>query len=120
MVRKVAIIGAALVAVVLIGCGALWWRLSSGPIMLDLATPWLTAAIEENFGSRYRVEVGGTQLERDEQGRTALRLRDIVVRDAERRDGRDRAEGRSRHLRHQPADRAARAPRASAWSTPTC
>ena len=60
---------------------ALWWRLSSGPIMLDLATPWLTSAIEQNLGSRYRVEVGGTQLERDAQGHTALRLRDIVLRD---------------------------------------
>ncbi len=50
--------------------------------MLDLATPWLTSAIEQNLGSRYRVEVGGTQLERDAQGRTALRLRDIVLRDA--------------------------------------
>ena len=50
--------------------------------MLDLFTPWLTAAIEQNLGSRYRVAVGGTQLERDEQGRTALRLRDIVLRDA--------------------------------------
>ena len=72
----------AVVAVVLIGGGALWWRLASGPIMLDLATPWLTSAIEQNLGSRYRVEVGGTQLERDAQGRTALRLRDIVLRDA--------------------------------------
>ena len=26
---------------------ALWWRLSSGPIELDVATPWLKAAIEE-------------------------------------------------------------------------
>ncbi len=62
---------------------ALWWRLASGPIELDIATPWLTAAIEENFGSGYKVEVGGTQLERDEAGRIRLRLRDIVVRDAE-------------------------------------
>ena len=67
---------------VLAGGGALWWRLASGPIMLDLFTPWLTSAIEQNLGSRYRVAVGGTQLERDEQGRTALRLRDIVLRDA--------------------------------------
>ena len=59
---------------------------SSGPIMLDLVTPWLTAAIEQNFGSRYRVEVGGTQLERDAQGRTALRLRDIVRARRRRRD----------------------------------
>ena len=71
----------AIAAVALIFAGALWWRLGSGPIMLDLSTPWLTAAIEQNLGSRYRVEVGGTQLERDAQGRTALRLRDIVLRD---------------------------------------
>ena len=61
----------------------LWWRLSSGPIELDLATPWLKAAIEENFGSNHSVNVGGTQLERDERGHTSLRLRDIVVRDAD-------------------------------------
>src|SRR5581483_5963024 len=62
----------------------LWWRLSSGPIEFDVATPWLKAAIEENFGGNHSVVVGGTQLERDEKGRTSLRLRDIVVRD---RDG---------------------------------
>ncbi len=61
----------------------LWWRLSSGPIELDVATPWLKAAIEENFGGHHSVEVGGTQLERDERGRTSLRLRDIVVRDTD-------------------------------------
>ena len=43
----------------------LWWRLSSGPIELDVATPWLKAAIEENFGGNHTVVVGGTQLERD-------------------------------------------------------
>ena len=53
----------------------------SGPIDLDLATPWLIAAIEENFGGYHQVEVGGTQIERDANGRTALRIRDIVVRD---------------------------------------
>jgi len=61
----------------------LWWRLSSGPIELNIATPWLKAAIEENFGGNHSVAVGGTQLERDERGRTSLRLRDIVVRDAD-------------------------------------
>jgi hypothetical protein len=61
----------------------LWWRLSSGPIELNVATPWLKAAIEENFGGNHTVIVGGTQLERDERGRTSLRLRDIVVRDAD-------------------------------------
>ena len=34
----------------------LWWRLSSGPIELDLATPWLKAAIEENFGGNHSVD----------------------------------------------------------------
>ena len=82
VVRRIAIGIGALVVLMLVAGGALWWRLASGPIMLDLATPWLTSAIEENLGSRYRVQVGGTQLERDAQGRTALRLRDIVVRDA--------------------------------------
>ncbi len=71
-------IAGAVIGAVFIG---LWWRLASGPIEFDLATPWLTAAIEENFGSRHRVEVGGTQIERDESGRTRLRIRDIVVRD---------------------------------------
>ena len=80
-VRKVLIGVAAFAGIVLIAGGALLWRLSSGPIMIDLATPWLTSAIEQNLGSRYRVEVGGTQLERDAQGHTALRLRDIVLRD---------------------------------------
>jgi hypothetical protein len=74
-----AICGAFATVVVL----GLWWRLSSGPIALDVATPWLKAAIEENFGGHHSVEVGGTQLERDERGRTSLRLRDIVVRDAD-------------------------------------
>src|ERR1043165_5666177 len=82
VVRKTTIVGGAILGVLLLGAGALWWRLSTGPIMLDLATPWLTSAIEQNLGSRYRVEGGGTQLERDAQGHTALRLRDIVLRDA--------------------------------------
>ena len=52
-------------AVVMIAALGLWWRLSSGPIELNLATPWLKAAIEENFGGNHSVAVGGTQLERD-------------------------------------------------------
>src|SRR5262245_49481205 len=74
---------AACFAIATLAALALWWRLSSGPIELDLATPWLKAAIEENFGGSHTVAVGGTQLERDERGRTSLRLRDIVVRDAD-------------------------------------
>ncbi len=82
VVRVASFVAGGLVLLVAVGVGALWWRLNSGPIMLDIATPWLTAAIEQNLGSRYRVEVGGTQIERDAQGHTALRLRDIVLRDA--------------------------------------
>jgi len=70
---------------VLVAAGfvTLWWRLASGPIQLDVATPWLAAAIEENFGSNHHVAVGGTQIERTENGGTAVRIRDIVVRDAD-------------------------------------
>jgi len=82
LVRRLGIGVAAALVLTLVAGGALWWRLSSGPITLDLVTPWLTSAIEQNLGSRYRVKVGGTQLERDAQGHTALRLRDIVLRDS--------------------------------------
>jgi hypothetical protein len=75
--------GAVTFALATAACLALWWRLSSGPIELEMATPWLKAAIEENFGGKHTVVVGGTQIERDEKGRTSLRLRDIVVRDAD-------------------------------------
>jgi hypothetical protein len=80
--RRVAITAGVLAGVAMVGLVTLWWRLASGPIDFDIATPWLTAAIEENFGSNHQVAVGGTQLERDASGRTALRIRDIVVRDA--------------------------------------
>ena len=83
LIRRVTITIAALGVVVMLGFFALWWRLASGPIQLDIVTPWLAAAIEENFGSNRHVEVGGTQIERTESGGTAVRLRDIVVRDAD-------------------------------------
>jgi hypothetical protein len=70
-------------AVVAVAIAGLWWRLSSGPIELEMATPWLKAAIEKNFGGNQTVVVGGTQIERDENGRTSLRLLDVVVRDAD-------------------------------------
>ena len=81
--RKFVLVGGSLCGLVLVAMVALWWRLSSGPIELDIATPWLTAAIKENFGAGHDVEIGGTQIERDANGRTSLRIRDIVVRDAE-------------------------------------
>jgi Protein of unknown function len=81
--RKFVLVGGSLCGLVLVAMVALWWRLSNGPIELDIATPWLTAAIKENFGAGHDVEIGGTQIERDANGRTSLRIRDIVVRDAE-------------------------------------
>src|SRR5262249_35661468 len=82
--RQFAIVGGTVGGLVMLALVALWWRLSNGPIELDIATPWLTAAIKENFGAGHEVEIGGTQLERDaNKGRTSLRIRDIVVRDAD-------------------------------------
>jgi hypothetical protein len=83
LIRRFALGVGILGACVILGCLALLWRLSSGPIQLDVVTPWLVSAIEENFGNGRRVEVGGTQIERTENGGTAVRIRDIVVRDAD-------------------------------------
>ena len=80
-VRRLAVVIAVL-AVIFAGCfGGLWWRLGAGPINLDIATPWLAAAIEDNIGHGNTVEVGGTQIERAGRIRIAVRIRDIVVRD---------------------------------------
>ncbi len=83
LIRRGVIVLAVLAVLATGGVAGLWWRLASGPIQLDVATPWLAAAIEENFGSGHHVEVGGTQIEHTESGGTAVRIRDIVVRDAE-------------------------------------
>ena len=80
LIRLIGIVCGAVFGLFVFGCVGLWWRLSSGPIQLDAFTPWLVSAIEENFGSRERVEVGGTQIERTDTG-AAVRVRDIVVRD---------------------------------------
>ncbi len=83
-VRRLAVVVAAL-AVIFAGCFfALWWRLGAGPINLDVATPWLATAIEENIGHGNTVEIGGTQIERAGRIRIAVRIRDIIVRDRER------------------------------------
>ncbi|MBX9651092.1 MAG: DUF3971 domain-containing protein [Xanthobacteraceae bacterium] len=79
--KRIAIVVAVL-AVIFASCfGGLWWRLGAGPINLDIATPWLAAAIEDNIGNGNTVEVGGTQIERAGRIRIAVRIRDIVVRD---------------------------------------
>jgi Protein of unknown function/AsmA-like C-terminal region len=79
--KRVVVVIAALI-VIFTGCfGALWWRLGAGPINLDVATPWLAAAIEENIGNGNTVEIGGTQIERAGRIRIAVRIRDMIVRD---------------------------------------
>lgn len=83
LIRRVSIGSGALAGVLLVAFLALWWRLASGPIQIDAFTPWLAAAIEENFGSQDRVEIGGTQIESTGNGGAAVRVRDIVVRDAQ-------------------------------------
>jgi hypothetical protein len=80
--RRLAICAGSLVVAVGVCWGVVWFLLATGPIPFGFATSWLTAAIEQRLGSGHRVEVGGTVLERDETGGTALRLRDVVVRDA--------------------------------------
>ena len=82
--RRISVVLGALI-VIFVGCfGALWWRLGAGPINLDMATPWLAAAIEDNIGHGNTVEVGGTQIERAGRIRIAVRIRDIIVRDHDR------------------------------------
>jgi Protein of unknown function/AsmA-like C-terminal region len=80
-VRRLSIVLLALLVIFAACFGGLWWRLGAGPINLDMATPWLAAAIEDNIGHGNTVEVGGTQIERAGRIRIAVRIRDIVVRD---------------------------------------
>jgi hypothetical protein len=83
-VKRLAVVIAALL-VIFAGCfGGLWWRLGAGPINLEMATPWLASAIEENIGHGNTVEIGGTQIERAGRIRIAVRIRDILVRDRDR------------------------------------
>jgi len=80
-VRHLTLTLAGLAVLAAIAFGGVWLRLGAGPINLDIFTPWLASAIEENLGRDHTVEVGGTQIERAGRIRIAVRLRDIVVRD---------------------------------------
>ncbi len=80
---RVAVAVGVVAAVVVVTGLALSFRLTSGPLTVNLATPWLISSLEQQLGGGHRVEVGGTQLERDEAGRTSLRIRDIVVKAAD-------------------------------------
>ncbi|KAB2877485.1 MAG: hypothetical protein F9K38_12620, partial [Pseudorhodoplanes sp.] len=81
--RRALLAVAGLFLIAALGAGGLWLRLSAGPLSLDFATPILASAIEHTIGSRHRVEIGGTQIERDNQGRAAVRIRDMLIRDAD-------------------------------------
>ena len=81
--RKCLIGAAVLLGLVAIPVVAFWSLLSTGPMSLDMITPWLTSALEERLGGSHRIEVGGTQIERTDEGGTAIRMRDIVVRDTD-------------------------------------
>src|ERR1700675_3489410 len=80
-VKRIAVVTAVLMVIFATCFGGLWWRLGAGPINLEMATPWLAAAIAENIGHGNTVEVGGTQIERAGRIRIAVRIRDIIVRD---------------------------------------
>src|ERR1700688_4441743 len=80
-VKRLAVVIAVLMVIFAVCFGGLWWRLGAGPINLEMATPWLAAALEENIGHGNHVEVGGTQIERAGRIRIAVRIRDIIVRD---------------------------------------
>ncbi|WP_438275241.1 hypothetical protein [Nitrobacter sp.] len=82
-IRRLAIALGVLAVVFAGSFGALWWRLGAGPVNLDMMTPWLVAAIEENIGHGNTVEIGGTQIERAGRIRIAVRVRDVVVRDSD-------------------------------------
>lgn len=81
LVRRLLLVGGGALAVAGLATGALWLRLMAGPIELNLASPFVATAIEENIGRRHHVEIGGTQIELDQTGRAALRIRDILIRD---------------------------------------
>ena len=83
-VKRLSVVIGVLVVIFTVCFGGLWWRLGAGPINLDMATPWLASAIEQNIGHGNTVEVGGTQIERAGRIRIAVRIRDIIVRDRDR------------------------------------
>lgn len=83
LVRRVSYWAGGAAAVVVLIVAGLWLRLAMGPIGIDFVSPWLASAIEQNLGQAHRVVIGGTQIERDDDGRTAVRIRDMQIRDTE-------------------------------------
>ena len=83
LVRRIGLGVGAAVSVILMLIGGLWLRLAIAPIEINFVSPWLAAAIQQNIGPTHRVAIGGTQIERDDAGRTAVRIRDMQIRDTD-------------------------------------
>src|SRR4051812_17360997 len=47
--RRCMLVSGAVAAAAFVSGGLVWWQLGSGPISIDVMTPWLTAAIEERL-----------------------------------------------------------------------
>ena len=71
---------ASLMAVILLGAGALAFRLAQGPIALESLAPRITQSLEERFGHQYSFALGPTSLERGENGVT-LAFQGIAIKD---------------------------------------
>jgi hypothetical protein len=72
-----------LVALVLIGAGAIYTLFASGILTADLARPYVARALEERLGNGNKVEIGSLSAARDASGGTLLRVNDVTVRDAQ-------------------------------------
>jgi len=83
LVRRIVIGLGAVGAVLLVAFVGLWLRLGAGPIEINFASPWISAAIQQAIGEHHRVAIGGTQIERNSAGRASVRIRDMEVRDAD-------------------------------------
>ncbi len=79
--RRAGICLGSIAALIVLAAAGLWMLLASGPVSLDMVTPWIADAVAGNLGKGYHVDIGGTVLEYDEQGRPAMRIRSITVRD---------------------------------------
>ena len=75
-------VGGTVAVVLVLACG-FWLRLAAGPIEINFVSPWLASAIQQNIGQSHQVAIGGTQIERDDAGRTAVRIRDMQIRDTD-------------------------------------
>jgi hypothetical protein len=58
-------------------------RLGAGPIEINFASPWISSAVQQALGQQHQVMIGGTQIERDQSGRTSVRIRDMQIRDTD-------------------------------------